>query len=223
MKSIFLFLTIFSILLLFSVLVCNLLKLDFFPSIYLTILGSLAIQLGIFSAAFYFLWKKDLGTTLNSIGFPGSIKTTLLFTVGGLLILFFVLFILGVIITVAGFNDQEKVSDKVSSLPVIVLLFAVLVAPIGEELFFRALLVPKLDNFFLKLIKFPHLGILSSAVIFSLAHFAYGSVVETLGVFAIGLLFASIFKASKSITPCILIHMIYNGLSILVMKFVLGS
>ncbi|MFH1785953.1 MAG: type II CAAX endopeptidase family protein [Candidatus Micrarchaeota archaeon] len=218
MKQFFLFLALFSIILLLFVLISN--SLDLFPSLvqHYSLLGSLAIQMFIFFTALFFLWKKDLRSTLHSIGFPGSPINTVIFTIVGLLLMFLLLVVLGVLATFGGFNDQEKISDKVASLPLVVLLFAVLLAPIGEELFFRALLVPRFDNFFLKLIKIPHLGIFFSSVVFSISHFAYGSIVEILGVFVIGILLAVIFKASKSITPCIVIHMIYNGISILAMK-----
>ncbi|MFH1520394.1 MAG: type II CAAX endopeptidase family protein [Candidatus Micrarchaeota archaeon] len=224
MKQFFLFLVIFSIILFLSIIFCNSLHLgicDFLEQYY-TILGSLAIQLGLFSLGMFFLWKKNLKTTFAEIGFPGNPIKTILFTIAGLILLFGILLLLGIIATLAGFNDQQKVADKVVGLPVIVLLFAVFAAPIAEELFFRAFLVKAFDNFFLKLIKIPNTGVIFSSIFFGIAHFAYGSVVEIIGVLAIGLILASIFKISKSITPCILIHMIYNGLSIIVMKFVLG-
>lgn len=220
MKRFFLSLIIFSILLLLLVLSCNSLHLGFcsFAEHY-TVLGSLAIQLGIFSLGMFFLWKKNLKTTLDEIGFPGQPVKTILFTIAGLILLFGILLILGIVATLAGFNDQSKVADKVSGLPVSVLLLAIFAAPIAEELFFRAFLVKFFDNF----LKIPYTGIVFSSILFGLAHFTYGSIVEILGVLAIGLILASIFKISKSITPCILIHMIYNGLSIIVMKFVLGA
>lgn len=224
MKQFFLLVIIFSIILLLSVLFCNSLHIGIcsFAEPHYTILGSLAIQLGLLSLGMFFLWKKNLKTTMVEIGFPGQLIKTILFTAAGLILLFGILLILGIIATLAGFNDQSKVADKVSGLPVSVLLLAIFAAPIAEELFFRAFLVKAFDNFFLKLIKIPHTGIVFSSILFGIAHFTYGSTVEIIGVLAIGLILASIFKISKSITPCILIHIIYNGVSIIVMRFVLG-
>ena len=210
MKQFFLFLTIFSIIILLSVLFLG----SSIPELYSTVLGSLAIQSGLFFSAMFFLWENNLKKTLSSIGFPGSLKNTIIFTFLGLVLLFFILLLVGLVATLGSFNDQEKISDKVTNLPFAILLFAIFIAPICEELFFRALLVPKADSFFFKLVKIPHLGVFASSLLFGISHISYGSVVEILGVLAIGILLAAFFKASKSITPCILIHMIYNGLSI---------
>jgi membrane protease YdiL (CAAX protease family) len=217
MKKLFLFLTLFSIIVFLSVIIPNSLGLPLFSELDSTILGSSTIQLGLLSSAIFFLWKKDIKTTISSIGFPGSVKTTMIFTILGIILLFAILFIVGILATFGGFNDQEKISEKVTSLPIPLLIFAVLLAPICEELFFRALMVTKLDSFFLKHTKLPHLGVFFSSIIFGLSHLAYGSIVEIIGVFVIGIVLATIFKASKSITPCIIIHMVYNGLSILAM------
>ena len=82
---------------------------------------------------------------------------------------------------------------------------AALGAPVTEELFFRGLLTSRF-------------GILVSSAVFGLMHFAYGSMVEVVGAFLIGIVLAATFKQSKSITPCILAHMAYNALAIAVMR-----
>jgi membrane protease YdiL (CAAX protease family) len=165
-----------------------------------------ALHLGIFSLAMYFLWQKDLPTTLNSLGFPGGLKNNVLYTIGGLLAIFLLVFALSMAALVLGFNDQAKVTQKIAGLPLYVLAMAVIFAPISEELLFRALLVPRV-------------GIVLSSLIFGSLHLAYGSVVEVVGVALVGIILALAFRFSKSITPCILIHMIYNFLSIAAMRF----
>jgi len=165
-----------------------------------------SIHLAIFSLAMYLLWKKDLRTTLGSIGLPGDIKRTALFTVAGLAVIFSLLIVLGLISLAAGFNDQAKIAEKVSDLPLYLLLLAIVLAPITEELLFRAALVPRI-------------GIVLSSLVFGLLHLAYGSVLEVVGVFFVGIILAGIYRMSKSITPCIIIHFIYNLLSIMMMRF----
>ncbi|MBI5046872.1 CPBP family intramembrane metalloprotease [Candidatus Micrarchaeota archaeon] len=164
-----------------------------------------ALHLGMFSLALYGLWDKNLKTTLKKIGVPGEIKTNILYFTGGLIALFTILFILGVVAMVAGFNDQSKVVDKIGALPWYILALAIFLAPVTEELLFRAFLVPRI-------------GILFSALVFGIVHFSYGSIVEIVGVTAVGLLFGFIFKKSKSIIPTIAIHMVYNLLSIAIVK-----
>ncbi|NYZ74332.1 CPBP family intramembrane metalloprotease [Candidatus Micrarchaeota archaeon] len=171
-------------------------------------LGSGSIHLLLLSAALFFLWKKDLRGTLASMGVNLDIRSHALFTAIGLTALFTVLFWLQLAALAVGFNDQQKVTEKVSDLPLLVLALAVIVAPFTEELFFRAMLLPRA-------------GILLSSLLFGLLHFSYGSVVEMVGVFVIAMLLASIYRISRSVVPCIAIHLIYNFLSIAVMKLML--
>jgi hypothetical protein len=165
-----------------------------------------SIHLGMFSLAMYFLWQKDLRTTMQSMGFPGSLKNNVLYTVGGLLVIFALLLVLGMAAFFFGFNDQAKVTQKISGLPLYVLAMAVVFAPFSEELLFRAFMVPRI-------------GVVFSSLVFGSLHLAYGSVLEVIGVALVGVVLALVFRLSKSITPCILIHLIYNLLSITVMRF----
>jgi len=165
-----------------------------------------SIHLGMLSLAMYFLWQKDLRMTLKSMGFPGSLRDNLLYTVGGLLAIFALLFVLGMAAFFLGFNDQAKVAQKISGLPLYVLAMAVIFAPFSEELLFRAFLVPRI-------------GVVFSSLVFGSLHLAYGSVMEVVGVALVGVVLALVFRLSKSITPCILIHLIYNLLSITAMRF----
>lgn len=176
---------------------------------YFTYAGSGSIHLGLFSLAMFFLWEKDIGTTLRSIGMPGKVRDNAFYTFMTLSAIFLVLFCLGVAAILLNFNDQAKVSEKINALPLAVLLFAVIGAPLTEELFFRAFLVPRA-------------GVVLSAIIFGLMHFAYGSVVEVLGAVAIGLVLGASFRFTKSATPCMLAHMIYNAISITVITLLSG-
>lgn len=207
MKTIFLALSIFSIFSFLAVLSCQNFESGLCQPLgdYATYVGSGAIHLGLFSLALFFLWKNDLKTTLSSIRFPGPVKDGIFYGAMTLSAIFLVLFMLGLAAILLGFNDQEKVSEKIESLPFAVLIFAVVGAPITEELFFRGFLTKRT-------------GIILSALLFGLMHFAYGSVVEVLGAFMIGLVLATSFKLTKSVTPCILAHMAYNAISITFMR-----
>jgi membrane protease YdiL (CAAX protease family) len=211
MKLFFLILSVFSFLLFLFTIGCQLSGWGACAaySDYFVYSGSASIHLGLFSVAMFFLWKKNLRSTLSSIGLPGKIKDNLFYSAMTLSAIFLVLFCLGVAAIVLKFNDQEKVSDKISSLPMIVLLFAVVGAPLTEELFFRAFLVPRT-------------GIIVSAIVFGLLHFAYGSVVEVMGALVIGLVLGASYRFSKSVAPCMLAHMLYNAISITVITFFSG-
>ena len=212
MKKFFLFLALFSLACFIIVLSCNLIGGSFCSAIrpIYVYVGAGAIHLTLFSIALFFLWKKDLKTTLVAIGFPGKLKTTLIYSVIGLISVFAVLIILSLLAVYLGFNDQTKVSEKISGLPLVILAFAVFFAPISEELFFRAFLSPRV-------------GIIFSSVIFGALHFSYGSIIEIVGVFVVGLLLGFIFEKSKSITPCIIVHLTYNLISISAMLLLGGK
>ncbi len=171
--------------------------------------GTGAIHLFLFSVAMFFLWKGDLKSTLAGIGVPGEPKYHAVYAAIGLSAILLALFMLGIFSLALGFNDEQKVSDKVMDLPLIILAFAVIVAPLTEELFFRAFLSPRF-------------GIIASAILFGLAHFTYGSVVEVVGVLFVGLLLGALYRMSKSLVPCVMVHMAYNFLSIALM-LVLGG
>ncbi len=203
MKTVFLFLSIISVLSFTVVAGCGLVRAGFCSAIeplYIYI-GSAAIHLGLFSIAMFFLWKQDLKSTLASIGVPGRLRENAVFAAIGLCAILTALFILGLLSMAIGFSDQQKVSDRVLELPLAILALAVLVAPVTEELFFRAFLSPRI-------------GIVLSAILFSIAHFSYGSVTEVVGVLFVGLLLGAVYRMSKSVLPCIAVHMSYNLLSI---------
>lgn len=186
----------------------------FVPEEYFIYLSAGSIHAGLFCAAMFFLWKNDLRTTIESIGFPGSIVPNLIFSLAGLMAIFAAMLVLGVLSLVLGFNDQQMVANKIADLPFLVLVFAVLAAPVSEELFFRGFLlrtISRLTN--------PAIGIIGSSIAFGIVHFAYGSVVEILGTLLIGIILALVMHKSKSITPCFLIHMSYNLLAVVVMRF----
>jgi membrane protease YdiL (CAAX protease family) len=168
------------------------------------VVGSGAIHLGLISIALFFLYENDPKEILRKLGFPGGIKTTIIYSVLGLIAIFALLLVLGGASIIFNFNDQNKISEKVGSLPWYVLAFAVLLAPFTEELFFRALLVPRF-------------GVVVSAILFGISHISYGSISEVLGVLGVGLILGVIFRKSKSITPCIIVHLVYNLISISIM------
>lgn len=145
------------------------------------------------------LWKKDLKTTLKALAIPGDLKKNIIYGVVG----FFLVIILSATLTVAMSNllgsyaDAQKIAQKVDALPVYILLMAILVAPISEELFFRAVLTERF-------------GIIISSLAFMVSHISYGSITELIGAFVLGILFAVVYKKTKSVTPCIIMHFLYN-------------
>ncbi len=188
----------------------------FFPLIYFmhdSYLYEAPLHLAMFSFAMFFLWRKDLKTTLKSLGIPGKTKKNLAYTILGFVLMFVILPILGAVLYYYDLYDQEIVTGIVMELPLYILAMAVVVAPISEELLFRALLITKIRKYVPTII-----AVIIAAAIFALFHVGYGSVVQLIGVFTVGLILGFVYWRSGSILPSMFIHLAYNLMSIMVMR-----
>lgn len=136
---------------------------------------------------------------------PKSIFVLLKETLFCLLIIVFFSGLVSVAAHFLGLSDIYKVAEKVQDFGPLLIFMAVFFVPFSEELFFRAFLVDKV-------------GIVPSALIFGLAHFSYGSVVEILGAFVIGLIFGYFYIRNRSVSQNILAHVIFNICSIALLK-----
>ncbi len=111
----------------------------------------------------------------------------------------------GVISSITGVQISTNVSVIFGHAPLWFLIFAVVVAPVNEEIFFRGLLVPRI-------------GILPSAILFGILHASYNSTfgIEIIAAFIFGLLAGYVFKRTKSLYPSIVAHMLVNALALFV-------
>lgn len=131
--------------------------------------------------------------------------------------IFFALFI-GLLIIVAilmqfGF---AKESGKFMQLLVIfrehhfLIFLTALTAGFVEELTFRGYLIPRL----IILLKSPALAIIISSVLFGLLHFTYGTLIQVVGPFFIGLIFAIYYYKFRNIKVLIFCHVIWDVMAI---------
>lgn len=95
------------------------------------------------------------------------------------------------------------------------LLAGVFIAPICEELFFRGLVLGGLRR---SMSNVP--AVIISALVFALAHFDVGSFAVLL---VIGLILGYLRCRSRSIWPCIALHMLNNGYSSLLIFLALNN
>lgn len=160
-----------------------------------------AMHMAILFLGLYFVYERDLPSFMKKVGIPGDIRRNILYSVAGLIGIFIVLTLLSVVFLGLGISDHQNVVDVANSLPIQVLLLAIILAPLSEEFFFRAFLSSKI-------------GIIPSSVVFGLFHYAYGSVVEIAGAFLIGIILALAYKRSGSILPSIAIHLVYNLIAV---------
>ncbi|MDO8339116.1 MAG: CPBP family intramembrane metalloprotease [Candidatus Burarchaeum sp.] len=151
--------------------------------------------------------KRGFGGTLMKLGIVRQrLVPETLFAIALTFGIYSLMFFMFLIYKSLGIADAQNVIDIVEYLPQRVLLLAVLVNPISEELFFRGLLAPRI-------------GIVGSAVIFALFHLAYGSVMELFNVFIIGVIFAAVYLSRRSLIAPMLSHAIINSTAIILMRF----
>ncbi|MFA5049893.1 MAG: type II CAAX endopeptidase family protein [Candidatus Micrarchaeia archaeon] len=152
--------------------------------------------------ALAFLYEKNIKETFIKLKINYNWEKTAKYVFFGFFGIIVYLLFLGIVLNFFGISDQYKTIEKIEMFTPLVIFAAVFIGPVSEELFFRGFLTQKF-------------GILPSSIIFSLAHFAYGSYTQIIGTFGMGLILAYIYKDSKSILPCILIHFLYNLSAIL--------
>ena len=108
-------------------------------------------------------------------------------------------------------EPQELVAilaEKRPGWPIIV-IFAVVVAPVLEELFFRGFLYAALRHWWGKTA-----AMIVTSALFGLAHFELGAPGVIVPLAVLGLVFAHIMERTGSILTCIVAHAVFNSLSV---------
>jgi CAAX protease family protein len=186
-----------------------------------TILFSAIIEGAFLIAPFYFAnaafrsIKPHALLALQSLGFRRySIGRSLFWIVVLMLIIFGINTLYSYLITVLHLNVQTNdqlilQQSKVAPLTTYATLFAaVVIAPFCEEAFFRGFVFPGLR-------RGMSVGwaILVSSLLFAVAHADPGSFPV---LFVIGLALAFLRWRTRSLWPCILLHMLNNGIAALI-------
>jgi membrane protease YdiL (CAAX protease family) len=168
-------------------------------------ISTLCLHAAFLSLALYFIWGqrkkliKGCGSPLKRVGWGiGLFMLMVVASITANVLLYF-----------SGIYDQARIVEVVSALPLYLIIFSVTIAPISEELFFRAFLTPRL-------------GIFPSSILFALIHAAYGSIAELTGAFFLGLVLATAYSRLKDPLPCIIAHALFNALSVSIMFWVYG-
>ncbi len=136
-----------------------------------------------------------------------------------ILVVYPVSIIEGLLLRLVGVQDVGKVGDVMREAPIWLTFFSFLVAPFSEEIFFRAFIYLRLRKFGEKFVPKKAamaIAILVSTVLFSAAHYSYGSVVEIVGAFTVGLIFCGLFILTDSLASVIAAHALFNFISVCV-------
>tara|TARA_B100002051_G_scaffold131386_2_gene124910 strand:- start:2241 stop:3026 length:786 start_codon:yes stop_codon:yes gene_type:complete len=110
-------------------------------------------------------------------------------------------------LTIIALLKMDSIIDLVFNLLVIAIIPA-----IGEEIFFRGYLQQKL----IKWIRSPHIGIIITAILFSIIHFQFSGLIPR---FILGVLLGYIFYWSSSLWIPIIAHFVNNA-QVLIISYV---
>ncbi len=148
----------------------------------------------------------SLAKVLSDLGFHGHPIRTFLLAVLSMVPALFFMIILSYAAYFLGFNDAQKVDQKITELPFYVLLYAITVGPLAEEVFFRSFLSRYMNPVFANLL-------------FAFAHFSYGSVYEIVGAFGLGIFLYLVYRYSGDLKTAVFAHMLINAGSLYMMRF----
>jgi membrane protease YdiL (CAAX protease family) len=129
-------------------------------------------------------------------------------------ILAFSLLILKSILSLSKFsNESPNLSHTIAILRgnKLLLIFTALTAGVVEELIFRGYLQPRFELIF----KNKWASILIASFLFGLLHYRYGTVVNVLGPFLIGLVFAIYYQVYRNLKFLMLFHFLWDLLALL--------
>jgi len=109
----------------------------------------------------------------------------------------------GLVSSVTGIQINTNANLLFAGAPAWFYVFAVVVAPINEEIMFRGLMVPRI-------------GILLSSIFFALPHATYDSsfFIEVIAAFIFGVLAGYVYKRTNSLYPSIVAHMLVNLITV---------
>jgi membrane protease YdiL (CAAX protease family) len=152
----------------------------------------------------FLLWKEKKYSLLFYVK---SVAATM-----GTLVL--IMLVVSIIFRLTGSDIESEKMDEIlrffkNNLPLI--LFTSVTAGVTEELFFRGYLIPRLEILF----KNTYLAILISSILFGLIHYSYGTLIQIIAPFFIGIILALHYQKHRNITIIIICHFLWNLLVLL--------
>ncbi|MBP1154706.1 MULTISPECIES: CPBP family intramembrane glutamic endopeptidase [unclassified Paenibacillus] len=108
------------------------------------------------------------------------------------------------------FGSSVGLSDELIKTYILMPFYAIIVAPIAEELVYRKIIFGYLS-------KFTHFWIASgiSSLIYAFGHFSWN---RFIGYFLTGIIFCYFYKKTQSVIPTIAAHLVINFISLLILS-----
>ncbi len=176
----------------------------------LLIQASLVILFMIFSPYIWYtlvngLSLKEMFARINL--HKKNLHMAFLWAVFTVIAAFFILIILGNILSFFGVNveDSSNIQNLEMFFSVPVILILITLQPIAEEIFFRGFILEKIDSVYGSI---P--AIVISSILFGLAHLSYGNLYPAVMIIFIGVLLAVLVVKTKNLTAAIIAHVLFN-------------
>jgi membrane protease YdiL (CAAX protease family) len=175
------------------------------------LVANAVLSLGTMLAAF--AWLRFRGASWADIGFPSAGVRDFLVACRGLAVVVFPLLVIA-----AGLNALVRYEHPVVDFlagrrdpvaAVVVVVSAVVVAPLTEEFFFRRVLQGWLEKHFADE---RGVAVALSSIAFASAHAGQG--LAFLPLFPLALVLGAIAERTGSIVPCVLLHGMFNAVSV---------
>lgn len=192
------------ILLLFFQLAMSIVLLVLFPIIWYYLVNNLSAKEA--------LSKMKLKLENIDIAFMWGISTAVL--------IFVIFFIVNIFIALFFNLDSENLSnveDLEALFSPVSLFILVATQPIAEEIFFRGFLLDKIDSY-----AGQNIAIVSTAILFGLAHASYGKLYPIILPMIMGILLGYIVVRTKNLTTAIIAHVCFN-VGVLFLAFLAGT
>jgi membrane protease YdiL (CAAX protease family) len=151
------------------------------------------------------IWEEKRFTFF---GYAGSV--ILLYVIAAI-----VLVIAGLLLHLTPLNNHSEKAIELKTLlqsHKILLVLTCLTAGVTEELIFRGYLLPRLEIMF----KSPAWAIIISSLLFGLLHYRYGTIMNMVVPFILGLVFAYYYREYKNIQVVIITHFLWDLVGFLI-------
>ncbi|MEM3071156.1 MAG: CPBP family intramembrane glutamic endopeptidase, partial [Candidatus Anstonellales archaeon] len=162
---------------------------------------------------YYYLSEgRSIAESIALLGLELRVKWTgvILNGISGAIQMFIISFFISLLLSVIGINDQNKIQEKVSQFPVHIILAAIVLSPLSEEILFRGFL-------------YRHFGLVVSSAVFSISHLIYGSAAELVVTFFLGAFLCRMVEKTNSLYPAVIAHGIFNLTAIIYIRVLAGG
>lgn len=136
-----------------------------------------------------------------------GLDMAVLWAVVTVIIMFVLAIVLGLIFSQLGFIEEEltNIQDLAGNLSLGSMIFIIIFQSASEEIFFRGFLLEKIHSLAGK-----EIAIISTALLFGIAHLTYGKIYPAFMTIILGLLLGYIVVRTKNLNSAIIAHVLFN-------------